>query len=231
MTQKKIVIVEDEPDIMEILQYNLRREGFEVNTATDGRQGLSLIQQIKPDLALLDLMLPGMEGLEICKTLKENKATQTISVIMITAKSEESDIILGLGVGADDYIAKPFSPKEVVARIKAVLRRNQVNENTSEESFIELGPLKIFPQQYQVEIKGKSISLTLSEFRILQTLTSKPNRAFTRDQLLHETVGEQVVVVDRNIDVHIRAIRKALGEYDKLIETVRGVGYRITDQQ
>lgn len=228
MANKRIVIVEDEPDIAEVLSYNLRREGFDVQVALDGTEGLSLIQQMPPDLVLLDLMLPGMDGLEICLELKKKNQTSQIFVIMLTAKGEESDVVLGLGLGADDYITKPFSPKELVARVKAVLRRGSANQAEHKER-IEHDGLLIDASQYKVMMTGCEIKLTASEFRLLFHLASHPGRVFTREQLLNQTLGDDVIVVDRNIDVHIRAIRKKLGEEHQFVETIRGVGYRFRE--
>jgi two-component system alkaline phosphatase synthesis response regulator PhoP len=229
MNNKKIVIIEDEPDILEVLSYNLKREGFEVFTAINGTLGLSLIEKEMPDLVLLDLMLPGMDGIEICSTIKKNPATQKILIIMVTAKGEESDIVLGLGVGADDYISKPFSPKELVARAKAVLRRGILVENTSQSDKVEVGDLIIDSSKFEVIIEGREVRLTATEFRLLHYLASNPGRVFSREQLLSRAIGDDVVVVDRNIDVHIRGIRKKMGIEPPLIETIRGVGYRLRD--
>jgi two-component system alkaline phosphatase synthesis response regulator PhoP len=229
MNNKKIVIIEDEPDILEVLSYNLKREGFEVFTAINGTLGLSLIEKEMPDLVLLDLMLPGMDGIEICSTIKKNPATQKILIIMVTAKGEESDIVLGLGVGADDYISKPFSPKELVARAKAVLRRGILVENTSQSDKVEVGDLIIDSSKFEVIIEGREVRLTATEFRLLHYLASNPGRVFSREQLLSRAMGDDVVVVDRNIDVHIRGIRKKMGIEPPLIETIRGVGYRLRD--
>lgn len=229
MSSKKIVIVEDEPDILEILSYNLKREGFDVSTALNGTDGLKIIQQVVPDLALLDLMLPGMDGLEICRELKSHQSTSNIPIIMVTAKGEESDVVLGLGVGADDYIAKPFSPKELIARVKAVIRRSVKRDIETEKERIEIGDLSIDSGRYKVLLNGKEIKFTATEFRLLQYLASQPGRVFSREQLLNYAFGTDVVVVDRNIDVHIRAIRKKLDTDQQLIETIRGIGYRFMD--
>jgi two-component system alkaline phosphatase synthesis response regulator PhoP len=229
MSNKKIVIIEDEPDILEILSYNLKREGFDVFTANNGTQGLSLVKKELPDLVLLDLMLPGMDGIEICSTIKNNAATQGSLIIMVTAKGEESDIVLGLGVGADDYIAKPFSPKELVARVKAVLRRGILVESTPQKDQVKVGKLAIDPGKYEVSIDGREMKLTATEFRLLHYLASNPGRVFSREQLLSRSMGDDVVVVDRNIDVHIRGIRKKMDIDPPLIETIRGVGYRLRD--
>lgn len=222
----KLLIVEDEPDILELLMYNLRREGYEIQTAEDGEQALSKVNAFKPDLIILDLMLPRIDGLEVCRRLKSNNDTKLIPIIMLTAKSEETDVVLGLGLGADDYISKPFRPKELLARIQSVIRRAQMSsEESLDERIIRLDELEIQVDQYKVFLAGEPVTLTLSEFRILTALAGQPNRVFSREQLLRETMGEQVVVVDRNVDVHIRAIRKALKD-NNYIETVRGVGYR-----
>jgi len=229
MSKKKIVIVEDEPDILEVLSYNLKREGFEVFSAINGTLGLSLVNKELPDLVLLDLMLPGMDGIEICSTIKNNPATQNTLIIMVTAKGEESDIVLGLGVGADDYVTKPFSPKELVARVKAVLRRGVLVEASPREEKIEVGELAINPDKYEITIDGNEIRLTATEFRLLHYLASNPGRVFSREQLLSRAMGDDVVVVDRNIDVHIRGIRKKMAINPPLIETIRGVGYRLRE--
>ena len=229
MSRKKIVIVEDEPDILEVLSYNLKREGFDVFTATEGDSGLALIRREAPDLILLDLMLPGMDGIEICSNIKKDPHTQNSLIIMVTAKGEESDIVLGLGVGADDYIAKPFSPRELVARVKAVLRRGVMVEHSETEDLIKLGELTIDTVKYKVQVSDREVKLTASEFKLLHFLASYPGRVFTREQLLSKALGDDVVIVDRNIDVHIRGIRKKLELDPPVIETIRGVGYRMSD--
>jgi DNA-binding response OmpR family regulator len=230
VSKKKIVVIEDEPDILEVLSYNLKREGYDVSTASDGAKGVALIKREAPDLVLLDLMLPGMDGVEICSTIKKYPQTQGTLIIMVTAKGEESDIVLGLGVGADDYITKPFSPKELIARVKAVLRRGVLVEKVATKDKIELGDLTIDSIKYKVSIAGKEVKLTATEFRLLHYLASNPGRVFSREQLLNRALGDDVVIVDRNIDVHIRGIRKKLDVDPPLIETIRGVGYRMADQ-
>jgi DNA-binding response OmpR family regulator len=227
--RKKIVIIEDEPDILEVLSYNLKREGFLVLTAIDGDAGLSLIKREKPDLVLLDLMLPGMDGVEICSNIKNDTELHNTLVIMVTAKGEESDIVLGLGVGADDYVSKPFSPKELIARVKAVLRRGVLLELEAGKEKIEYGDLSIDTKKHKVLVKGEEIKLTATEFRILHYLVSHAGRVFSREQLLNKALGNTSVVVDRNIDVHIRGIRKKLAMQPPLIETIRGIGYRFID--
>ena len=229
MSKRKIVIIEDEPDILEVLSYNLRREGFEILTSADGIQGLALVKREHPDLVLLDLMLPGIDGVEICTSIKKNPDTQHTLLIMVTAKGEESDIVLGLGVGADDYISKPFSPKELVARVKAVMRRGVLLETEQPREKITHGELTIDAAKYRVTYGTREVKLTATEFRILQYLASHPGRVFTREQLLNHALGDDVVVVDRNIDVHVRGIRKKLEVEPPLIETIRGIGYRMAE--
>ena len=226
MSSKKLVIIEDEPDILEVLIYNLEREGFDVTGSLDGAKGLKLIQQQIPDLVLLDLMLPGMDGLEICRHLKNNNHTQQIPIIMVTAKGEESDVVLGLGIGADDYISKPFSPKELIARVKTVLRRCNAKDSSAQKNRIAVNGLVVDTDSHKVLLNNTEINLTTTEFRLLYSLASHPGQVFTREQLLNHGFGTETVVVDRNIDVHIRSIRKKIGDENKFIETVRGVGYR-----
>lgn len=231
MNRKKVVVVEDEPDILEVLNYNLRREGYEVHSAFNGTIGLSLIKREKPDLVLLDLMLPGMDGLELCRTLKGEEATSECLIIMVTAKGEESDIVLGLGAGADDYISKPFSPKELVARVQAVLRRGPGIQQGPKQETIEVDGLLIDAGKHKVSMGGSEIKLTATEFRLLHFLASNPGRVFSRDQLISNALGDDTVVVDRNIDVHVRGIRKKLDLDPPYIETIRGVGYRFRDME
>lgn len=229
MSKKKIVIIEDEPDILEVLSYNLKREGYEVFTAADGLRGLALIRQQLPDLVLLDLMLPGIDGVEICSAVKKDPTTQATLIVMVTAKGEESDIVLGLGVGADDYISKPFSPRELVARVKAVLRRGVLVEKSVSQELIVLGELTIDSNKHRVSFGDREVKLTATEFKLLHFLASYPGRVFSREQLLSKALGDDVVIVDRNIDVHIRGIRKKMEVEPPLIETIRGVGYRMAE--
>lgn len=229
MSSKKIIIIEDEEDILEIIDYNLKKEGFKTLSSSNGSSGLNLIKKELPDGIILDLMLPGMDGLEICKELKSDPLTKNIPIIMLTAKSEESDIVIGLGLGADDYLKKPFSPKELIARIKAVLRRGQVKQVSEKSEQIHIHDLTIDTTRHEVKVKNKRIDLTATEFRLLHFLASHPGRVFSRDQLLSRAIGEGAVVIDRNVDVHIRVIRKKLGKNREYIETIRGVGYRFKD--
>jgi len=229
MSKPLIVVVEDETDIQDIIAYNLKREGYDVLTATRGDQGLSLIQAKNPDLIILDIMLPGIDGLTICQQLRAETKTKALPIIILSAKEEESDVVIGLGLGADDYIPKPFSPRELLARVKAVLRRSTARESQQQDQ-IRRGDLIIDIDRHQASLQGTPLKLTATEFKLLMVLASHPGRAFSREQLLNRVVGDAVVVVDRNIDVHIRSVRKKLGTQTGLIETVRGVGYRFADQ-
>jgi two-component system alkaline phosphatase synthesis response regulator PhoP len=229
MSPKHIVVVEDERDILEVLSYNLKREGFGVTTSLDGMEGLEIIQNQVPDLVLLDLMLPGMGGLDICRQMKSNSRTRNIPIIMVTAKGEEVDVVHGLGLGADDYISKPFSPRELIARVKAMLRRTAENDPATKKERIFVRGLVIDAGKHKVSLDDREVKLTATEFRILHFLASHPGRVYTREQLLDNTLGNDAVVVDRNIDVHIRAIRKKIGDGQYFIDTVRGVGYRFTE--
>ncbi len=229
MRSEKIVIIEDEPDIVDVLAYNLSREGFQVVSAPDGESGLQEIRSQMPDLVLLDLMLPGFDGIDVCQRLKASETTRGIPIIMITAKGEERDVVLGLGVGADDYIVKPFSPKEVVARVKAILRRGPVRERKETFERTVVGDLIIDPACHVVQLKGKKLGLTPTEFSLLRHLASQPGRVFRRQDLLDRIVGRDTIVIDRTIDVHINSIRKKLGPHRDMVETVRGVGYKLRD--
>jgi DNA-binding response OmpR family regulator len=229
MGRDKIVIVEDEPDIAEVISYNLRREGFQVDVANRGDEGLNLVRNQSPALVILDLMLPGIDGLTVCQQLKSDSFTRDIPIIMVSAKGEESDVVIGLGMGADDYLAKPFSPRELTARVKAVLRRGPVSQHEQRDR-IRIQDLVIDNSRHEVKISDEIVKLTATEFKLLHQLASHPGRAFTREQLLNRVVGEGVVVVDRNIDVHVRSVRKKLGDYSQMIETIRGVGYRFVSE-
>jgi len=221
-----ILVVEDHSDIVEILQYTLEKEGFSLTVAKDGEEGFHKARRELPFLILLDLMLPKMGGLEVCRLLKQKQETQGIPIIMLTAKGEETDIISGLNLGADDYMTKPFSPKELVARIKAVLRRHKPVHEKGVDQVLKLGDLVLDPHRHEVHLKDETLMLTLSEFRILATLLSQPGRVFTRDQLIEKVHGPDIVIVDRNIDVHIASLRKKLKDHGSVIMTIRGVGYR-----
>ncbi|MBE7462813.1 MAG: response regulator [Planctomycetes bacterium] len=229
MSTAKIVVIEDESDILELLEYNLSKEGYKVVSARDGEDGLRKVRKEAPDLVLLDLMLPGLDGIEICRRLKADPLTRTMPVVMVTAKGEESDVVLGLGVGADDYVTKPFSPKELLARVKAVLRRGPLKEERSARERIQRGGLVIDASRHEVKVDNEPVPFTATEFRLLHFLAAHCGRVFTRDQLLSHVVRGDALVIDRNIDVHVRAIRKKLGSQRELVETIRGVGYRFKD--
>lgn len=230
MSKPLIIVVEDEADIQDIVAYNLKREGYDVLTAGRGDQGLSLIQSKNPDLVILDIMLPGIDGLTICQQLRAEAKTKALPIIILSAKEEESDVVIGLGLGADDYMPKPFSPRELLARVKALLRRATAQESKTQDQILH-GDLIIDIERHQASLQGIALKLTATEFKLLMVLASHPGRAFSREQLLNRVVGDAVVVVDRNIDVHIRSVRKKLGAQTGLIETVRGVGYRFADQR
>ena len=230
MSAAKVVVIEDEPDILELIEYNLRREGFDVATAASGRSGLAAIEREKPDIVLLDLLLPGLDGLDVCRRLRAVESTRDLPVIMVTARGEESDVVLGLGVGADDYIHKPFSPRELIARVRAVLRRGPKRSRDPERR-VSRGPLEIDPVRHRSKVDGRRVDFTPTEFRLLHFLASHPGRVFTRGQLLDRAIGDRAMVIDRNIDVHVRAVRKKLGPHRGLIETVRGIGYRFSEEE
>ena len=224
--KEKILIVEDEKDIIKMLDYNLKKEGFRVIDARDGEDALDLAMREHPDLILLDLMLPGMDGLEVCKSLKKESKTSPIPIIMLTAKSQESDKVLGLGLGADDYITKPFSPGELIARIKALLRRASEKEKLPE--IFQAHDLKIDFAKILVMIKDKPIELTSKEFELLKTLLKAKGRVLSRDYLLDTIWGydHALEIQTRTVDVHIRTLRKKLKSVAKMIVTVKNYGYR-----
>ena len=222
---KRVLVVDDEPDIRELVQHHLEIEGFEVLSAPDGEKGLFLIQNELPDLIILDLMLPGIDGLEVCRKLNNIESTSDIPIIMLTAKGEEIDIIKGLGYGADDYVTKPFSPRVLMARAKAILRRQVINEIDVDE-IIQIEELYIHPGKREVKVGSVYIELTFSEFEIIHFLARRPGWVFTRNQIINQVHGDDYPVTDRSVDFQIVGIRQKLGEMGKLIKTVRGVGYR-----
>jgi two-component system phosphate regulon response regulator PhoB len=227
MAKEMILIIEDEHDIAELLRYNLAREGYRAVVAGDGQAGLNAAAR-QPDLILLDLMLPRLDGLELCRMLKRNPQTSRIPVIMLTAKGEESDVIAGLELGADDYIAKPFSVKLVLARVRAVLRRRKEPAQLKNE-ILRIHDIEINPGRHEVLIKGKPLELTFSEFAILHLLAGRPGWVMTRGQIVDAVRGEDYAVTDRAVDVQIVGLRKKLGRRAEWIETVRGVGYRFKE--
>ena len=228
MNNPVIVVVEDEQAIQDVIAYNLRREGYGVLLAGHGNEGLALIQSKRPALVILDLMLPGIDGLSICQQLRADAKTRSIPLMILSAKEEESDIVIGLSLGADDYLAKPFSPREMLARVKALLRRAN-NSRSVADDYIQVGPLAIDFSRFEAKLSGQPLKLTATEFKLLAELAGHPGRALTREHLLNRAVGDAVVVVDRNIDVHIRSVRKKLGDHAGMIETVRGLGYRFVE--
>lgn len=224
----RVVVVEDEQDLLELVRYNLAKEGYQLQTSMTGEEALRIVRSEKPDLVLLDLMLPGMDGLEVCRALKAREQTASIPVIMLTAKGEESDVIRGLEMGADDYITKPFSPRVLSARMKAVLRRHAESE-PGKRSTIDVGGLSIDPTRHEVKVGDDPVALTATEFKLVCLLAQRPGRVYTRQQIIESIHEGFAAVTDRSVDVQIVALRRKLGEAGKSIETVRGVGYRFRD--
>ena len=227
----KILIVEDEANIRQLVRYNLEKEGFQVMEAADGMQGLRTAQREKPDLVLLDLMLPGMDGLEVCRTLKGAPATAALPIIMLTAKAEEVDKIIGLELGADDYMTKPFSPRELTARIKAVLRRSQ--KETALPGELQVGRLRFNFSRYEVSIGGVKLELTPKEYELLKMLATNLGKVFTREQLLEKVWGYEYFGDTRTVDVHVRHLRAKMAADPAtadMLETVRGFGYRLREE-
>jgi two-component system phosphate regulon response regulator PhoB len=220
----KILIVEDEADLVRTLEYNFRQAGFEVYTATLGREGLRIAAAKTPDLVLLDLMLPDLQGVEVCRLLKADPKTRATPVIILTARGEEVDRVVGFEIGADDYVTKPFSVRELVLRVRAVLRRGETSGRPAE--VVKLGQLTIDSEAHRVHVEGREISLTALEFRLLRTLVQRRDRVQTRETLLNDVWGLNLNVETRTIDTHIKRLREKLGKAGSLIETVRGVGYR-----
>ena len=228
MATQKILVVEDEEDIAELVRYNLAKEHFEVVVASSGEDGLAQARRLHPDLLLLDLMLPGQSGLDVCRALKRDDSTSGIPIIMVTARGEESDIVLGLELGAEDYVTKPFGIKVLVARVRSVLRRRQA-KIVGEDEAVSLHGLEIHPGRRGVKAAGEDVVLTNTEFRILHLLARRPGWVFTRDQIVVGVHGENHAVTDRAVDVQVVALRRKLGECGALVETVRGVGYRFKE--
>ncbi|HMK35932.1 MAG TPA: response regulator transcription factor [Desulfomonilaceae bacterium] len=228
MPREKILVVDDEEDILELLRYNLAKEGYQVQCVQSGEQALARVSEDPPALILLDLMLPGLDGLDVCRALKRNAASAGIPLIMLTAKGEDADIVAGLELGADDYVNKPFSPRVLLARIKTALRRKQQPEQ-DETSVIKIEGLVIDPVRYEAFVDGAAIALTVTEFRILHLLARRPGWVFSRDQIINAVKGEDYAVTERSVDVQIVGLRKKLGEAGAFIHTVRGVGYRFKE--
>ncbi len=228
MPKETILIVDDEEDIVELIKFNLINEGYSILEAMSGEQAIKIANQQKPDLMVLDLMLPGIDGLEVTKYLRKNKETELMPIVMLTAKGEESDIITGLELGANDYISKPFSPKVLIARIRSILRRR--NKDGEKKSQVKQeGDLMIDSARHRVSIKDERLDLTLSEFELLSFLANKKGWVFTRNQIVDAIRGENYAVTERSIDVVVVGLRKKMKNYASLIETVRGVGYRFKE--
>ena len=228
MQNKKVLVVDDEEDILELLKFNLSREGFHVTCASTGEDALKAVPAEVPDLIVLDLMLPGIDGLEVTRQLKNNANTKKIPIVMLTAKGEEADIVTGLELGADDYITKPFSPRVLLARVRAVLRRED-KDITDETSALRIHDIVIHPGRREVLVDGEPVELTFTEFGILNYLARRPGWVFTRTQIVDAVRGDDYFVTDRSVDVQIVGLRKKLGSAGKYIDTVRGVGYRFKE--
>lgn len=226
--QKSIIVIDDEPDIAELISIHLTKAGYKVKSFADGEKFFQALQySALPDLILLDLMLPGQDGFDICRQLRKQKETAQIPVIMLTAKDDEVDKILGLELGADDYVTKPFSVKELAARVKAVLRRQHMEEKPL---LLQFGRLAIDPEKYEVTIAGKALQLTTTEYKILYTMVLRPGIVFSRDKLLDILWGTEKIVIDRTIDVHVKHLREKLGVCGEMIKNVRGIGYKFSQE-
>lgn len=227
---KTILCVDDEHDILDILSYNLKKEGYAVFTTDSGDKGIQLAEKIKPDLILLDVMMPGKDGLEVCKAIRSSSYIKDTHIIFLTAKADEVDEIVGLEFGADDYVTKPFSPRKIVTRVKALFRRVELRKELADDkkSIIKIAGIEINRVNYTVRVDAKEVKFLHKEFELLYFLMNRPNMVFSRNNLLHHVWGEDAFFVDRTVDVHVTKIRKKLGRYGDMIETVRGVGYKFT---
>ena len=229
-TEAKILLVDDEASIRELIRFNLERAGYRVQEATDGNEAINAVRQTKPDLVVLDLMLPGLDGLDVCRLVKGNRETAAIPIIMLTAKTEEVDKVIGLELGADDYMTKPFSPRELVARIKAVLRRSQKEQSASGE--LTVGNLRFYFNRYEAWLGKEKLELTPKEYELLKLFATNTGKVFTREQLLEKVWGYEYFGDTRTVDVHVRHLRAKVAAdaaFANAIETVRGVGYRLAD--
>lgn len=227
--RRKILVVDDEKDLVDLITYNLGRNGYDYLVAYNGNDALALAQRQIPDLIILDLMLPGVDGTEVARRLKADPQTAQIPIIMLTAKTEETDVVVGLTIGADDYVTKPFSMKVLMARVSTVLRRVEAQLRTEEAGLLKAGPLVIDTAKHQVTVDNEPVKLTLTEFKLLAALVGARGRVLTRDQLMDKAMGSDVFITDRAIDVHVTSIRKKLGQASYLVHTVRGVGYRLQE--
>ncbi len=228
--RRTILVVEDEADIRELACFHLRREGFNVLTAASGEEALETVRRARPDLIVLDIMLPAMSGLDVCRAIRQDRLISGIPIIMATARGEDADIVAGLELGADDYVAKPFSMSVLAARVRAVLRRRE-KAVVDEKAVLSIHGLVIDPLRHQVTVRGEAVALTPLEFRILHTLAANPGMVFTREQIVEAVRGGPYAVTDRSVDVQIVGIRRKLGRYANLVETVRGVGYRFKETE
>ncbi len=227
MGKGTILLIDDEKDLVELVRYNLEQEGFDVIAAADGKAGLEIALRHRPDAILLDWMMPGVDGLEVCRRIREDARTARVPILMLTAKAAEPDRVVGLEIGADDYVTKPFSPRELVARVKALLRRRAQEE--APPDVIRRGDLVIDAVRHAITCRSKAVELTPTEFRILRFLAARPGRVFSRDDILEGALDREDAVVARTIDVHVTAIRRKLGRCGAAVETVRGFGYRFHD--
>jgi two-component system phosphate regulon response regulator PhoB len=227
MAKETVLVVDDERDILELIRYNLEKEGYRVTTVTSGEEALTIASNEQPSIVLLDLMLPGLDGLQVCRRMKQDDATRSIPIVMLTAKTEDSDIVSGLEIGADDYITKPFSPRVLVARIRAVLRRSLEKELEQEPSQVRIHDIVIDLSRHEVFCRGESVNLSATEFSILAFLAQNPGWVFSRNKIIDTVKGKDYPVTERSVDVQILGLRKKLGDQGKYIQTVRGVGYRL----
>jgi len=228
MAKESILVVDDEDDIRELLRYNLTKEGYQVTGAASGEEALKVVMVAMPDLVLLDLMLPGLDGLEVCRSLKQDPLTRNLPIVMLTAKGEEADIVAGLELGADDYVTKPFSVRVLLARLRAVLRRRRAAP-LPETAPLTIHEMEIHPGRHEVLVQGRPVDLTATEFRLLNLLARRPGWVFTRNQIVNEIHGDDYSVTERAVDVQMVSLRKKLGPCGKYLETVRGIGYRFKE--
>lgn len=229
MSKGSILVVDDEEDILELIRYNLEKEGYKATCVASGEAAIQAARADLPDLMILDLMLPGIDGLDVCRVLKNDPKTKNVMIIMLSAKGEEADVVSGLEIGADDYITKPFSPRVLLARIKSALRKQRASGRAEADAVIKVESLVIDTKRHEVTIKGDAIDLTHTEFKLLLFLVQQPGWVFTRDQIVDSIHGPDYPVTDRSIDVQVVGLRKKLGDFGKYIETVRGVGYRFRE--
>jgi two-component system alkaline phosphatase synthesis response regulator PhoP len=230
--QKTILVVDDEQDIVDLISYNLSKEGYEVATASNGTDAVMLAQRLRPDLVILDIMMPGLDGFEVCRTLRQDPSLQTTAIVFLTAKAGEIDQILGLELGADDYIQKPISPRVLLARVKTIFRRGSDRvrtETVAAPEVLRIGSIEVNRQNYTVKIDGKETFFPKKEFELLAFLASNRGKVFSREALLRRIWGESVYVIDRTVDVHVSKVREKLGKHGARIETVKGVGYRFSE--